>query len=174
MTAQDFETLRARVQALGELPALLEPFTAVGTRLRLPKEIGDPLCQVVDRLKPMLDSVHYEHVKYDYQTEEAAQLGMSHRNPIRAFSAATEPLAGSCFCSNADYQAGGTLVAMMAAKLHDEDEIDLPLSTAECAAVTVWLSCRSTENGKTIKFGGLTYGEDKTHRPRSIQASGCT
>jgi hypothetical protein len=38
--------------------------------LRLPEEIGDPLCDVVAKLEPILDSVHYEGVPYDYQTEE--------------------------------------------------------------------------------------------------------
>ena len=50
---------------------------------------------------------------------------------------------------------------MMAAKLHDEDEIDSPLTVSECASVVTWMSCRSALKGATITFGGLTYGNDE-------------
>jgi hypothetical protein len=62
--------MESRVEALAGLPALLKPYTVTGTKLRLPKEIGDKLCDVVrDQLRPMLDSVHYEGVRYEYQDE---------------------------------------------------------------------------------------------------------
>lgn len=44
------------------------PYSA-GTKLRLPKDIAATL----DEFRPMLDSVHYEGVHYEYQDENAAQ-----------------------------------------------------------------------------------------------------
>src|SRR5688572_11291899 len=62
--------LKTRVDGLAGLPALLKPYTATGTKLRLPKEIGDKL-RGLDELRRVLDEVHYEGVHYEYQDESA-------------------------------------------------------------------------------------------------------
>jgi hypothetical protein len=64
------EELKAGVEALAALPELLKPYTVTGTRLRLPNEIGDKLRgRRLDALRRVLDEVHYEGVRYEYQDE---------------------------------------------------------------------------------------------------------
>lgn len=70
----DVAKLQAAVAAFCELPALLEPFTVYGTKLRLPSAIGDPLRAGEKQLRKTLDECHYEGTPYEYQDETDADV----------------------------------------------------------------------------------------------------
>ena len=92
MATQNFETLRARVQALDDLPDLIKPFTIEGTKLRLPKDIADKLDHV-DALQKMLASVHYEGVHYDYQDEPNTEEESTMATPLAGEAGVNEAFA---------------------------------------------------------------------------------
>ena len=81
-------------------------------------------------------------------------------NPILAFISATRP-EGGCSCGNESGNRGAALAAMMAARLVDEDSVDLPLSDRDAIAVLGWLCGRGAREGAEFRFGGTLPTESK-------------